>query len=49
VPPRVDYELTGLGRSLLSLVGSLEEWAEKHMDDVRAARDDFDDRQDRPG
>ncbi|MCM4081735.1 winged helix-turn-helix transcriptional regulator [Paractinoplanes hotanensis] len=42
VPPRVDYELTTLGRSLLSLVGALENWAETHIDDVQAAREAYD-------
>jgi len=42
VPPRVDYELTTLGRSLLSLVGALENWAETHIEDVQAARDAYD-------
>ena len=42
VPPRVDYELTKLGRSLLDLVGALESWAETHMDEVFAARAGYD-------
>ncbi len=42
VPPRVDYDLTKLGRSLLDLVGALEGWAETHMDDVLAARATYD-------
>ena len=44
VPPRVEYELTGLGRSLLGLVSGLEAWAEEHIPDVAAARDAFDTR-----
>jgi DNA-binding HxlR family transcriptional regulator len=44
VPVRVDYRLTELGRSLLPVMRAVTEWAEQHMDDVRAARDDFDDR-----
>jgi DNA-binding HxlR family transcriptional regulator len=44
VPPRVDYELTDLGRSLLGLVSALEEWAEGHIDDVEAARAAYDSR-----
>lgn len=42
VPPRVDYELTDLGRSLLGLVGALENWAESHIEDVQAAREAYD-------
>ena len=42
VPPRVDYELTGLGRSLLGLVSALEQWAQDHMADVVAARESYD-------
>ena len=42
VPPRVDYELTALGRSLLDLVAALETWAYTHMGDVLAARTAYD-------
>jgi DNA-binding HxlR family transcriptional regulator len=42
VPPRVDYALTELGRSLLDLVGALEKWAEMHIEDVQAARAAYD-------
>jgi DNA-binding HxlR family transcriptional regulator len=42
VPPRVDYELTDLGRSLLTLVGALENWAQTHIDDVLTARARYD-------
>jgi len=42
VPPRVDYALTGLGQSLYSLVEGLEKWAESHIDDVQAARANYD-------
>ncbi|MEU7903729.1 helix-turn-helix domain-containing protein [Actinoplanes sp. NPDC049118] len=44
VPPRVDYELTVLGRSLLGLVGGLLDWAETHITDVVEARDAYDSR-----
>jgi DNA-binding HxlR family transcriptional regulator len=42
IPPRVDYELTPLGRSLLSLVNELVVWAEGHIGDVIDARDAYD-------
>jgi DNA-binding HxlR family transcriptional regulator len=38
VPVRVDYELTPLGRSLLPVMAAVKTWAEKHMDEVEAAR-----------
>lgn len=44
VPPRVEYELTGLGRSLLGLVADMSTWAEKHIADVIDARDAYDTR-----
>lgn len=42
VPPRVDYALTDLGRSLLELVAGLEVWATTHLDEVEAARARYD-------
>ena len=42
VPPRVEYDLTGLGRSLLGLVSGMSTWAEEHIDDVIEARVDYD-------
>jgi DNA-binding HxlR family transcriptional regulator len=44
VPPRVDYALTDLGRSLLDLVRGLEDWAETHIGDVVEARGAYDGR-----
>jgi DNA-binding HxlR family transcriptional regulator len=44
VPPRVEYKLTGLGGSLLGLVGEMSTWAEKHIGDVIEARDSYDTR-----
>ncbi|MFC4587899.1 winged helix-turn-helix transcriptional regulator [Sphaerisporangium corydalis] len=42
VPPRVDYELTALGESLLPLQRAIKAWAEDRIEDVRAARDRYD-------
>ncbi|MFG3703597.1 winged helix-turn-helix transcriptional regulator [Micromonospora sp. NPDC047670] len=42
VPPRVDYALTDLGRSLLDLLAGLESWATTHLDEVEAARARYD-------
>jgi DNA-binding HxlR family transcriptional regulator len=42
MPPRVDYELTKMGRALLDSVGSLMSWADTHLDDVDAARQAYD-------
>jgi len=42
VPPRVDYELTDLGRTLLVPLVALDQWAVAHRDDIRAARERHD-------
>jgi len=42
VPPRVDYELTDLGRSLLEPVKGLGAWALTHRPDIQEARKRFD-------
>lgn len=42
VPPRVDYELTPLGRTLSGPIAALEQWARDHMTDVLAARATYD-------
>lgn len=47
IPPRVDYELTPLGRTLLEPVRALTEWAQLHREEMQAARDRFD-RKDAP-
>ncbi len=42
VPPRVDYALTDLGRSLRAPVGELGRWAVDNLDAIQAARASFD-------
>ena len=42
IPPRVDYELTALGRSLLEPVKALGDWALKNIGKIDAARMKFD-------
>ena len=42
IPPRVDYELTELGRSLVGPLHGLELWALAHVEDIHAAHDRFD-------
>ena len=42
IPPRVDYELTKLGRTLLDPIHALADWAEKHRTAIQASRDRFD-------
>ncbi|QIS08109.1 hypothetical protein F5544_00885 [Nocardia arthritidis] len=44
VPVRVDYELTELGRSLGPVMAAIKGWAEARMDDVLAARHEYDQR-----
>ncbi len=44
VPPRVDYELTPLGSTLLVAVEPLVEWIRDHRDEVAGARDHYDER-----
>lgn len=44
VPPRVDYELTALGKSLLDTIGQLVAWADAHIDEIEAAQSDYDTR-----
>jgi DNA-binding HxlR family transcriptional regulator len=38
VPPRVEYEITELGRSLAPLFATLAEWSTNHLDSVETAR-----------
>lgn len=42
IPPRVEYSLTDLGRSLQAPLDVLRTWAEHHIAQVVAHREDFD-------
>lgn len=42
VPPRVEYELTPIGRSLLPALQGLVDWVAANADEVKAARISFD-------
>ena len=42
IPPRVDYTLTELGRSLRGPVGALGQWAMKHRQTVEQSRNLYD-------
>jgi DNA-binding HxlR family transcriptional regulator len=42
VPPRVDYELTALGRDLLNPVSALGAWAIRNQPKIARAREQFD-------
>jgi Predicted transcriptional regulators len=39
VPPKVEYSLTPLGRSLIEPLEAICRWAEKHVPEMQAARE----------
>jgi DNA-binding HxlR family transcriptional regulator len=43
MPPRVEYTLTPVGRTLIDAVSTLFSWAEDHLADIDAARARYDD------
>jgi DNA-binding HxlR family transcriptional regulator len=45
IPPRVEYELTQLGRNLMTPLRSLYDWAVKHRPAMLAARKRFAERE----
>jgi DNA-binding HxlR family transcriptional regulator len=45
VPPRVEYSLTDLGRSLIEPISIISDWAEIHVNRIAAAQDAYDARQ----
>jgi DNA-binding HxlR family transcriptional regulator len=44
IPPRVEYELTDLGRGLAKPVESLGRWVFEHQTEIEHARTSFDER-----
>ena len=42
IPPRVEYQLTALGQSLLEPIEGLWDWAAQHQGEVQGARRDYD-------
>ncbi len=42
VPPRVEYELTELGQTLLGPIRALWDWVSEHQDDIAEARARYD-------
>jgi DNA-binding HxlR family transcriptional regulator len=42
VPPRVEYELTPLGRTLHDTIQALVMWTEEHQEEIAAAREEYD-------
>jgi DNA-binding HxlR family transcriptional regulator len=47
IPPRVDYELTPMGRTLLRPIMALAEWSEENRVAIQQARSRYDARQTR--
>jgi DNA-binding HxlR family transcriptional regulator len=45
MPPRVDYALTDLGRTLLATVTEFLAWADKHVNEIETARARYDARE----
>jgi len=48
IPPRVDYELTRLGQTLLEPISALAEWAAAYRTSIQEARERFDTKQRKP-
>ena len=42
VPPKVEYELSELGKSLLEIVVSLLGWTKEHVHEVHTAQEMYD-------
>jgi DNA-binding HxlR family transcriptional regulator len=48
VPPRVEYELTATGRTLIEPAVTLAQWAIDHNPDIERSQTSYDSRDDRP-
>jgi DNA-binding HxlR family transcriptional regulator len=48
VPPRVEYQLTPLGKTLHATIQSLVAWTEDHQAEIAAARTEYDAREATP-
>ncbi|MFI6444054.1 winged helix-turn-helix transcriptional regulator [Kitasatospora sp. NPDC050543] len=42
IPPRVEYDLTDLGRNVAALLGQINDWSEAHLPEILAAREAYD-------
>ncbi|QXJ20939.1 helix-turn-helix transcriptional regulator [Actinomadura graeca] len=42
MPPRVEYSLTPMGATLMDAANALVRWAEGHLDEIDAARAEYD-------
>jgi DNA-binding HxlR family transcriptional regulator len=42
IPPRVEYALTPLGKTLCGPISALTQWAHDHIDEVKRAQLEFD-------
>jgi DNA-binding HxlR family transcriptional regulator len=42
IPPRVEYEMTPLGQTLVPVFQALTIWSDHHLGDVQAAQRDYD-------
>ena len=42
IPPRVEYELTPMGLTLLDTIGQLVTWADAHLPEISAAQAAYD-------
>jgi DNA-binding HxlR family transcriptional regulator len=48
IPPRVDYELTAMGRTLLDIIDQLVSWTDGHLQEIENARAVYDARHPEP-